>query len=519
MTLSPTPNMSLLKPEPGVTPGQDWADMLNTIIDQLDAHDHSSGKGVKITPSAIDINADLGFGGYKAAGLKETQFNDQAAALSGASNARGLHSFNGNLYWVNGSGASVPITSGTAVVSSITNAFATSTPGAYPYTVSVADAQKVLLFDTSAARTLNLPAATTVVMFIVKDITGSSDTNAITVVPNGTDTIDGVNANRTLADGFGSWLFISDGVSGWAFMSLPNQSVPPGVIEMYGAATAPPGYLLCNGAAVSRTTYSRLFAKISTTFGAGDGVTTFNVPDMRGRFPIGKAAAGTGSTLGGSGGTIDHTHSVPAHYHSLGAGADLAIGASGAHVHSIDHDHGAVTSGAESGHTHSIDHNHAAVTSAGSGALSTDSQGAHTHFIINNDLVSGGSAIAPSTTNWIAKTFDAVNDFSVDLRASGATADRGLTSSNGAHTHSIADHTHSVDLPNFTGTSGASSGHTHSVDLPNFTGSAGSATHTHAVGDFSGRVGLVTGGVDGNAAMTSGTANPPFLSVNFIIKT
>lgn len=86
--------------------------------------------------------------------------------------------------------------------------------------------------------------------------------------------------------------------------------MPTGVIVPFGGSSAPAGHLLCNGAAVSRTTYADLFAVIGTTYGAGDGSTTFNVPDMRGRFPLGKAASGTGSTLGGTGGAIDHTHGL-----------------------------------------------------------------------------------------------------------------------------------------------------------------------------------------------------------------
>ena len=56
---------------------------------------------------------------------------------------------------------------------------------------------------------------------------------------------------------------------------------PIGCIQAYGAATAPEGWLICNGAAVSRTTYAALFAVIGTSFGAGDGTTTFNIPDLR----------------------------------------------------------------------------------------------------------------------------------------------------------------------------------------------------------------------------------------------
>lgn len=67
--------------------------------------------------------------------------------------------------------------------------------------------------------------------------------------------------------------------------------VPTGAILPYGAATAPTYYLLCDGSAVSRSTYADLFAIISTTYGVGNGSTTFNVPDLRGRFPLGYAAS------------------------------------------------------------------------------------------------------------------------------------------------------------------------------------------------------------------------------------
>jgi microcystin-dependent protein len=60
--------------------------------------------------------------------------------------------------------------------------------------------------------------------------------------------------------------------------------VPAGVIMPYGGTIAPSGYLLCNGQAVSRVTYADLFAAVGTAFGSGNGSTTFNVPDLRGRF-------------------------------------------------------------------------------------------------------------------------------------------------------------------------------------------------------------------------------------------
>lgn len=66
--------------------------------------------------------------------------------------------------------------------------------------------------------------------------------------------------------------------------AIAAARVRPGVVEMFGAAAVPAGYLECNGAAVSRATYADLFAAVGTAHGVGDGATTFNVPDLRGEF-------------------------------------------------------------------------------------------------------------------------------------------------------------------------------------------------------------------------------------------
>jgi hypothetical protein len=81
--------------------------------------------------------------------------------------------------------------------------------------------------------------------------------------------------------------------------------VPVGSIIPYGGSSTPTGWLLCQGQAVSRSTYASLFAVLGTAFGAGDGSTTFNLPNLQQRFPLGKAASGVGSTLGAAGGNIE----------------------------------------------------------------------------------------------------------------------------------------------------------------------------------------------------------------------
>ncbi len=94
----------------------------------------------------------------------------------------------------------------------------------------------------------------------------------------------------------------------------------PGIISMYGGVNSPTGYLFCNGQAVSRTTYDRLFSVIGTIYGNGDGSTTFNLPNLQGRVPVGKDAAQTEfDTLGETGGEKTHTLTVdeiPAHTHT-----------------------------------------------------------------------------------------------------------------------------------------------------------------------------------------------------------
>ena len=85
------------------------------------------------------------------------------------------------------------------------------------------------------------------------------------------------------SDGNANDVLQSDGSGNLSFTALP-QAVPTGSVHLMASTTDPSGYLKCNGAAVSRTTYADLFAEIGTAFGAGDGSSTFNVPDLRGEF-------------------------------------------------------------------------------------------------------------------------------------------------------------------------------------------------------------------------------------------
>jgi microcystin-dependent protein len=135
----------------------------------------------------------------------------------------------------------------------------------------------------------------------------------------------------------------------------PTLSVPIGSIILHGLATAPnAGWLYCDGSAVSRGTYSVLFSVIGSTYGPGDGSTTFNLPDLRSRVPAGAgAAAGAGLTpraLAASGGEETHLLAqteMPGHVHTITDASHNHTVTNPTHTHSIS----------DPGHGHTLNEN------------------------------------------------------------------------------------------------------------------------------------------------------------------
>lgn len=121
---------------------------------------------------------------------------------------------------------------------------------------------------------------------------------------------------------FNTTLTQFEGYNGTGWGEIAN-GVPAGSVFTFATSTVPSGYLECNGAAVSRSTYASLFSSISTTWGTGDGSSTFNLPDLRGQFVRGwdnSAGVDSGRSFASSQSDQNkqHTHSVtdPGHVHT-----------------------------------------------------------------------------------------------------------------------------------------------------------------------------------------------------------
>lgn len=280
--------------------------------------------------------------------------------------------------------------------------------------------------------------------------------------------------------------------------------LPVGALIPFAGSSAPDGFLLCDGDAVSRTTYAELFAEIGTTFGEGDGSTTFNLPDFRGRMAIGVAASGTASELGETGGAIDHTHTGPSHTHAAGT---LAADEAGAHTHTNP-----TTSSVDLSHTHSNPNtsstgSHSHTLSSGS----TSPEGSHTHT--NPNTNSGGSH-----SHSISLSGSTAAYASGSVHASSNHSHGGSTGSAGSHSHSQGStgsggsHFHTID------TSMSSSG-SHSHSQGNTGSSLGSHSHTQgSTGSSGAHTHAISGSTAADGTDDTGEANPPYLAVNWLIR-
>lgn len=172
-------------------------------------------------------------------------------------------------------------------------------------------------------------------------------------------------------------------------------------------STPPTGWLSCDGSAVSRTTYAVLYAVVGTTYGAGNGTTTFNLPNLQNRVPVGSGSSYTRGQTGGTS-TVTLTDSqMPSHGHSLSVSGSTNSAGSHSHGGSTDSDGGHSHSGdggagsrsdlLASGGSNAATPGTGSTSSAGSHnhGLSTDSGGSHSHTVsVSGSVGSAGSDAA-----------------------------------------------------------------------------------------------------------------------------
>lgn len=177
---------------------------------------------------------------------------------------------------------------------------------------------------------------------------------------------------------------LNSGAGAWLILNPSNMDViPPGFVGSYFGPSVPNGWLLCNGAAVSRATYSRLFTAIGTIWGAGDGSTTFNIPDGREDYIRGASAT---IPLG-----TRHGDSIRGHAHTFSA----TTSTDGNHTHNATLSVGTGGSRIVGG----------ASTPAGTSTTDISTDGAHNHTVSGTTDSAGGGETRPRSivANWIIK--------------------------------------------------------------------------------------------------------------------
>lgn len=220
--MSTTPNMNLTLPTVSVTLGPEWATELNAALETVDSHNHTSGQGKAITTAALNIDDDLMLNDFKLTDASSLQLNSEASPVSGVSNENSVSAATGDLYWTNSAGIAVRITDGNAIVSSPAQLEVVE----YQETnvdliIGSGDDTVVVAVDTSGgAREITLPLAANVDegrLYIIKDATGDSETNTLTISAAGADDIDGFSSVEITSD-FGAIMLVGNGVDSYKIL-------------------------------------------------------------------------------------------------------------------------------------------------------------------------------------------------------------------------------------------------------------------------------------------------------------
>jgi microcystin-dependent protein len=348
-----SPNMMMPIPVVSVDPGPDWATNINSCLSIIDGHNHSLGTGVQITPSGLNINADLTIQDNNLTNVRTIRFFPQSAALSGGSDIGCLYEAGVDLYYNDGSGNQIRITQSGSVAGS-----AGTITGLPSGTASAAYSGGTFVFQSATSTAATIDAGS----YIFRNLTASS--NGVTVSP-----VNSLGSNYSLflptLPGSTSIMQLDNAGNITAALAVDNSTLqntgtvlkvksggitntqiatgfglnPTGAIIAFGGSSAPSGYLLCDGTSYLQSAYPTLFAAIGTAYGSADG-THFNVPDLRGQFLRGvtgssandpDASSRTANNTGGNTGNnigSQQSYQIQSHSHSVTANA-VAGGSTG----------------------------------------------------------------------------------------------------------------------------------------------------------------------------------------------
>lgn len=333
---------------------------------------------------------------------------------------------------------------------------------------------------------------------VSSDLPATADTNARVAVQRN-HSVSGTRRAIDFVEGRGTSISASDDSGNERVqVTIANTNVPVGLISPYAGSTAPTGWLLCDGSAVSRSTYADLFAVVGTTFGAGNGTTTFNLPNLVNFSPMGAGSTvGRGSTAGAL--TTAHTHGAGSYQADSHSHSDGTLSAA-------SHTHGLGTLGVDS-HTHGVGSIAAGSHSHGAGTYAAAS---HTHPLSND----GYALISIDDPNGDVgmKLKTGVGSWADDRQAYGAAGGQIATTWTSAVP--LEGDTDAAS-PSVSGNSGSAT--------PSMSGSTAGGTATisgamaAATPDVTGSTGSSTATVSGTSSSTSPSVLHPVLGVTYII--
>lgn len=237
-TTSPYMGLTVPTPSTGATgtgdTGPGYAiNISNDLSAIIDSHDHSSGKGVPITPAGLNINQDLTYNNNNSTQVRSTRYFNQASGLNGVGDISNVYVLNGDLWYNNSASTQIQLTSGGSVVASTaSNILSRQAVTASTWTIVNTDTYVLLDITTSTgSKSVTLPAANSVTAgrwYVFNDATGNAALNNITINRATTDTIAG-NTTLVVNTNYGAAIIASNGSNSWNVIKASNPVVATGI--------------------------------------------------------------------------------------------------------------------------------------------------------------------------------------------------------------------------------------------------------------------------------------------------